>query len=102
MNSWVPWLLTACIALGAFASFVGRSAGSAAAADRRLARIERRLALIMEHLEIQEADSPLTGVIGELEQGNKIKAIKLYREQTGAGLAEAKSAVDVIARERGL
>lgn len=26
--------------------------------------------------------------------GNKIAAIKLYREQTGAGLAEAKAAVE--------
>jgi ribosomal protein L7/L12 len=38
----------------------------------------------------------------ELEQGKKIQAIKTYREQTGAGLAEAKAAVEVIAKERGL
>lgn len=29
-----------------------------------------------------------------LRRGNKIEAIKLYRELTGAGLGEAKSAVD--------
>ncbi len=29
-----------------------------------------------------------------LEQGHKIEAIKLYRERTGAGLAEAKKAVE--------
>src|SRR5579863_5313437 len=31
-----------------------------------------------------------------LSQGEKIKAIKLYREQTGAGLAAAKNAVELI------
>ncbi|MBU1055520.1 MAG: ribosomal protein L7/L12 [Proteobacteria bacterium] len=33
-----------------------------------------------------------------LQTGNKIKAIKLYREQTGAGLKEAKNAVEAIER----
>jgi hypothetical protein len=67
--------------------------------DRRLARIERRLALIMQRLEIEE---PMPGVVEQLEQGKKIQAIKIYREQTGAGLAEAKTAVEAIAKERGL
>jgi ribosomal protein L7/L12 len=29
-----------------------------------------------------------------LQRGNKIEAIKLYRELTGVGLAEAKQAID--------
>src|ERR1017187_1395564 len=33
-----------------------------------------------------------------LTQGQKIAAIKLYREQTGVGLAEAKNAVESIER----
>ena len=37
-----------------------------------------------------------------LKKGEKIQAIKLYREQTGAGLAEAKAAVEAIARRHGL
>jgi ribosomal protein L7/L12 len=32
--------------------------------------------------------------------GNKIKAIQLYRTATGAGLKEAKAAVESIARGR--
>ena len=32
-----------------------------------------------------------------LQSGNKIEAIKLYRELTGAGLKEAKDAVERIA-----
>ena len=33
-----------------------------------------------------------------LEEGNKIEAIKLYREETGAGLKEAKDAVEAVGR----
>jgi ribosomal protein L7/L12 len=35
---------------------------------------------------------------GLLESGQKIEAIKRYREMTGAGLAEAKEAVEAIER----
>ncbi|MEQ1851389.1 MAG: ribosomal protein L7/L12 [Chthoniobacteraceae bacterium] len=34
-----------------------------------------------------------------LFRGEKIEAIKLYREQTGVGLAEAKQAVEQVERE---
>ncbi len=33
-----------------------------------------------------------------MRQGEKIQAVKLYREQTGVGLAEAKAAVEAIER----
>ena len=33
-----------------------------------------------------------------MQAGRKIEAIKLYREQTGAGLADAKDAVEAMAR----
>ena len=35
----------------------------------------------------------------QLRRGNKIKAIKLYREQTGTGLKEAKDAVETMEQE---
>ncbi len=38
----------------------------------------------------------LVGITEALRQGRKIDAIKLYRDCTGAGLAEAKSAVESI------
>ena len=37
-----------------------------------------------------------------LRAGQKIRAIKLYRERTGVGLADAKNAVEALAREEGL
>lgn len=37
-----------------------------------------------------------------MREGQKIAAVKLYRERTGFGLKEAKDAVEAIARERGI
>jgi ribosomal protein L7/L12 len=39
----------------------------------------------------------LDDINAEIASGNKITAIKLYREATGVGLAEAKEAVELIA-----
>ncbi len=36
-------------------------------------------------------------IVSLVRQGQKIAAIKLYREQTGSGLAEAKNAVESLA-----
>jgi len=41
-------------------------------------------------------------VVSHLRDGNKIAAVKLYREKTGTGLAEAKKAVDALERENGI
>ncbi len=41
-------------------------------------------------------DRSLKAILTELEAGRKIAAIKLYREVTGEGLAEAKKAVESI------
>jgi hypothetical protein len=104
MDPWVTGLLFACVGLGAAAltsSFIAQSVRNPSQ-DRRLARIERQLSLIMERLDVQDPEPSMPGVVRELEQGRKIQAIKIYREETGAGLAEAKAAVEAIARERGL
>lgn len=37
-----------------------------------------------------------------LEQGQKLRAVKTYREQTGVGLHEAKEAVEAIGRKRNI
>jgi ribosomal protein L7/L12 len=37
-----------------------------------------------------------------LKKGQKIAAIRLYRQRTGIGLAEAKAAVETIGRKHGL
>ncbi|MCZ4096034.1 MULTISPECIES: ribosomal protein L7/L12 [Streptomyces] len=63
--------------------------------ERRIRLMERRQELILRHLGIEEVDAPDLREINELvRQGKKIQAIKAYRELTGAGLKEAKEAVE--------
>ena len=98
------WLLLAVVV--AVAGMLLAVGGDRSAHRRRtairLAAIEKKLQLIMDRLEIAEPEQHLPEVIGNLEEGKKIQAIKAYRDATGAGLAEAKEAVEEIARRRGL
>lgn len=74
--------------------------GGPTGADRgRMARIERKLDLILAHLGVEVPDDLAgAGVSDEVRRladaGQKIAAIKRQREETGAGLAEAKEAVE--------
>jgi ribosomal protein L7/L12 len=77
---------------------------------RRIAALERKVAELYERLGQAEpvsggfgfdSDEPASVSAAEdprlielLQTGNKIGAIKLYRELTGAGLKEAKDAVE--------
>ena len=70
--------------------------------NARLAVIERQLRLVMDHLGVAEPEPETTDIVAHLANGRKIEAIKTYRERTGAGLKEAKDAVEEIARHRGL
>jgi len=65
----------------------------------RLQRLEHKLDLILEHLGIEYAEPTpgenLSVQVRDLaDRGEKIGAIKKHRELTGAGLAEAKRAVE--------
>jgi hypothetical protein len=63
--------------------------------EARVARVERMLTMVMEHLGLELPAHPAADAIREaVDAGRKIEAIKLYREATGAGLAEAKDAID--------
>ncbi|MBS0197168.1 MAG: hypothetical protein JSR77_10455 [Planctomycetes bacterium] len=62
----------------------------------KLTSLEAKIDLIMAHLGIEPSDpDPIAAEILQIARsGNKIAAIKMYRDRTGAGLAEAKSAVE--------
>jgi ribosomal protein L7/L12 len=65
-----------------------------AAAQARLTRVERKLDRLLAKLGV-DPHPPLSDRVKELAgEGRKIEAIKLYRDETGAGLAEAKAAVE--------
>ena len=64
----------------------------------QLARVERKLDALIKHAGID----PLAGAEREiadlLRDGRKIEAIRVYRERSGAGLAEAKRYVEDLER----
>ncbi|WP_248582178.1 hypothetical protein [Nocardioides sp. InS609-2] len=64
----------------------------------RLRRLESKLDALADHAGITVEAAGLRGVHEQLAQGNKIAAIKTYREVTGARLADAKAAVDRMER----
>jgi ribosomal protein L7/L12 len=79
----------------------GRSHEGFTLSDRlRLIRLEAKMDLILEHLALTYVEKPsqsgLSPAVQELalHPAQKIAAIKLYREETGAGLKEAKDAVE--------
>lgn len=65
---------------------------------QRLRRLEDKVDLLVEQAGLTPpVDQELEPVRQLAQQGEKIRAIKLHREITGSGLAEAKAAVDRMA-----
>jgi len=65
----------------------------------RISELEDRLNFLYQRLGLEHGDpnaDPIRSpqIQDALRRGNKIEAIKLYRELTGVGLAEAKEAID--------
>jgi len=65
----------------------------------RIEELEDRLKFVYRHLNLDFVDNhpdPMLSpqIQDALRRNNKIEAIKIYRELTGAGLAEAKQAID--------
>ncbi|SFG34837.1 ribosomal protein L7/L12 [Streptomyces mirabilis] len=81
------------LAMIVFACYAGLE-GRLSRNDRKIARVEKKLDRILDHLGLAEADPELEQVAALAHDGRKIQAIKVYREVTGAGLKEAKDAVD--------
>jgi ribosomal protein L7/L12 len=69
----------------------------------RLARLDAKVDALLKHAGItfDEFQNVPAGVREALERGQRIEAIKRYREATGTDLKSAKEAVDEI-RRRGL
>ena len=70
--------------------------GQVGSLQRKLQRIQWQLDSIQSHLNVQPSASVPPEVVGLLQAGRKIEAIKVYRQATGAGLADAKAAVERI------
>ncbi|MFF3012699.1 hypothetical protein [Streptomyces sp. NPDC057939] len=67
------------------------------ALEDKVDALERRLGLVLDHLGIEEPEPPgLDEVRALMRDGRTVSAIKAYRGITGAGLAEAKRAVEAL------
>lgn len=65
--------------------------------DRRIARVEQKLDLLLDHFALTRTEPALEQVTALARDGRRIQAIKVYREITGADLKEAKEAVEQMA-----
>lgn len=63
--------------------------------SRRIDRLEDKVDLLLKDAGLEAPPLPRQDeVVALARAGKKIEAIKVYREATGAGLAEAKTAVE--------
>jgi hypothetical protein len=88
----MEWIAPSIVVIGVLAILATVSRSQA-----RLERVERRLNLLLRHFNIDTAPgSQLSERVRRLadDPARKIEAIKVYRDETGAGLAEAKAAVE--------
>jgi len=88
----MDWIAPSIVLVGVLAVW-----GIVSRTQTRLERVERRLNLLLRHFNIDpSAGSPLSDRVRGLadDPARKIEAIRVYREETGAGLAEAKAAVE--------
>ena len=87
--------LTFWLVLGIFLIVLGSSATATGGNNsRRLRRLERKVDLILKHLGLDPNQDVNVKVMELVKAGQKIEAIKVYREQTGAGLKDAKDYVE--------
>jgi ribosomal protein L7/L12 len=71
----------------------------------RIMQLEDRIKFLYKCLNIRYLEDPNLAdakVVEILQRGNKIEAIKIFREMYNVGLAEAKNAVEEIAAQHGL
>ena len=91
------WISMAALAL---AIFVVMAQGRI---EHSLSRSERKLNALLRHFDIDAAEA--LGVSDRVKDlardpSKRIEAIKAHRAETGAGLAEAKDAVDAVINAR--
>ncbi|MFI0907489.1 ribosomal protein L7/L12 [Streptomyces sioyaensis] len=92
MDSLLPGIALLVLAIAMVASATDRRSKTL---ERRLQRLEQKVDLLLAHAGIAEPEDPRMAEIDQLlTQGKKIQAIKVHRELTGSGLAEAKEAVE--------
>ncbi len=92
METLLPGLVLLVLAITTMAAGTDRRSKTI---DRRLKRLEQKVDLLLAHAGVEQPEDPRMAEIDDLlAQGKTIQAIKVHREATGSGLAEAKEAVE--------
>ena len=85
--------LLMAVVLGFFCGRLSAPRGSSELAD-----IDRKLTMLTEHFKLKW--DPMAGVpeavLAQIRAGNKIEAVKLYREATGKALKDAYQRIEEI------
>ncbi len=68
---------------------------------RALSRLDSRIDLLLKHAGIDPYKNLPREVVDAVQRGEKIQAIKHYREATGVGLREAKDVIEDFQRQVG-
>ncbi len=67
---------------------------------QQVGKLERQVAFLLDHLELEYNEEPNIDVSPEimelLRRGKTLKAISLYRRETGFGLKESKEFIESI------
>jgi ribosomal protein L7/L12 len=96
-------IIALLILLGVASAFTRAAAArDRALAGERAARLERKIDALLRHLQVEVPEPDQSDVLEHLRHGRRIHAVQAYRERTGTTLAEAKTAVERLAREHGL
>ena len=82
------------IVVGTFVMVLLSMARNSSSGGSNNSRLERKVDLILKHLGIDPKQGVDEKIMELMKAGQKIQAIKLYRQQTGAGLKEAKDYVE--------
>ena len=65
---------------------------------QQVGKLERQVTFLLEHLGLEYREEPNVGVSPEIlelvRRGKTIKAINLFRQETGFGLKEAKEFIE--------
>ena len=82
-------------------SFFGGPNSPSPSDAARLTRIEKKVDMILAHLGLEYSAAVPAGSSSDqvkeyIRQGNKLAAIKAYREENNASLRDAKDAVEAI------
>ncbi|MBM7073481.1 hypothetical protein JQC92_15815 [Shewanella sp. 202IG2-18] len=89
-------ILPALSLLGVFGLLIAINFSEVSANRKKMKQIERKIDILLEKQGISvnsEAFIPLD-VLEALKNNQKIKAIRLYRQQTGSSILEAQKAIN--------